>query len=121
MKIFLDIMEFHRKVGLLRDIKYSHGIDLEPCWGLVGLFDPHRLNELKEYIEKHPEYHIISAASEWVYFNKILENCFGYYLGDGDKNPEYIGAITSDPVRNFDIEPELENLFKSRKKDIADF
>lgn len=115
MKVFLDIGEFNRKVGLLRDIQYSHGIDLEPCWGVLGLFKPHRLNELKEYIEKHPEFHIISATSEWVYFNKVLENCFGYFLGEGDKDPDIIGAITSDPVRDFDIEPELDELFKSEK------
>jgi len=121
MKVFLDIEEFNKKVGLLRDIQYSHGIELEPCWGVLGLFKPHRLNELREYIEKHPEYHIISTTKNWVYFNRVIENCCGYFLGEGDKNQEHIGSIASDPVRNFDIEPELENLFKSEKKNVADF
>lgn len=89
------------------NLKHSYGVDLEPCWGPCGLFRPERLAQLTEYIEKHAEYHIISQLKNDVCLNKPISNCLGYFLGDGDKDPEIIYAGVCDPVRQFDVEPLL--------------
>lgn len=109
MKLIKTFHEFIEKVGLLTDIQYSHGIPLEPCWGVLGLFEKHRLKELKEFIEKFPEYHIISTTEKFVYFNREMTDFFGYYLGEGDKDPEIIYAEMSDEEGSFDFEEKWKN------------
>ncbi len=104
MKICKTYREFFYKVGILVDLKYSYGIDLEPCWGVVGFFKQHRLEELLAFVEKYPEYHIVSELGNNIFFNKVIQNRFGYFLAEGDQDPEivYLGVI--DPVRDFDYE-----------------
>lgn len=109
MKVLHDYGEFFRKVGLLCDLKYSYGIDLEPCWGVLGLFKPHRLPELKKYIEEHPEYHIISEIDDSVILNRLINNSFGYYLAEGDKDPELTYVPYVDPVEYFDYETHFND------------
>lgn len=104
MKVYTDYCEFFKKVGILCDLKYSYGINLSPCSGASGFFLPHRLNELKAYVEKHPEYHIISKLKNRIFFNKPVDNCKGYLLGEGDKNPDIVYAGVTDLMSQFDNE-----------------
>lgn len=104
VKVLYDYDEFWNKVGLLIDLKYSYGIDLDPCYGLLGLFKPHRLPELQKYVEEHPEYHIISEMNNDIFINHTVEHCFGFYLGEGDKDPEIMYVPKYDKVFAFDIE-----------------
>lgn len=124
-RVYRDIKEFYSKVGLLVDLKYSHGLDIEPCWGVVGLFKPHRLDELNQFVEKNSNLHIISMLENRIFLNKSIQNCYGYFLGEGDKDPEIIYAGISDKVRAFDIETHWDDdsywldPFKLRKHKIT--
>lgn len=109
MKLIKNLHEFYEKVGFLIDIQYSHGIPLEPCWGVLGLFKPHRLPELMAFVEKNPEYHIISMLENFVYLNKIISNCYGYYLGEGDKDPEIVYGQISDELGAFEYEEKCND------------
>lgn len=109
LKILHGYFEFRHRVGLLFDLKDSHGIDLEPCWGVLGLFEKHRLPELKTYIENHPEYHIISSLNNLMFLNQPIENCFGYFLGEGDKDPDLMYVPEVDPIGNFDFEARFND------------
>ena len=128
MKILQDYSKFWNKVGLLADLKNSYGIDLEPCWGILGLFKPHRLSELKKYVEEHPEYHIISKLENDMMINKIIDNSIGYFLAEGDKDPEIMYVEQIDPIEYFDFETHfyddsrwLDPLKLRKNKSLAKF
>ncbi len=88
MIIIPTTLEFRRRTAVLVDYEFEEA-DIVPD-SILGRFEHHRLDELIEFCEKNPDYHIISVINITLYFNKVLPNAQTYYLGQGDSNPDLV-------------------------------
>ncbi len=84
MKFIRDYIEFRARTKPVRD---EFDLDLMPDIGL-GLFFPERLEELKQYCQNHPKYHIMSILPSAIEVNKPLPTARFYILATGDSDPE---------------------------------
>ncbi len=84
MKFIRDYIEFRSRTKPVRD---DFDLDLIPDLGL-GLFLPHRLNELRQYCLNHPRYHIMSVMPLAIEVNKSLPAARFYQLAVGDSDPD---------------------------------
>jgi len=64
--------------------------DLKPfgivSCGISGEFEVERVEEIKDFCRKNPQFHIISAV-ENAYINRFIPNAFFYHLALGDSDP----------------------------------
>ena len=54
----------------------------------MGSFWDKDIPTLEKFCEENPEYHIITSVETLVTVNRFVKGGQGYYLGDGDDNPE---------------------------------
>jgi hypothetical protein len=80
------IQAFDDRVGLIQDYWEVHLIGLESD-DASGVFFASRLQVLQSYCKKNPAYHIVSLKNH-NYFNRPIVGMKGYFLADGDKDPE---------------------------------
>ncbi len=81
-------LEFRNRTGILFDYEFEP-VDIVPDT-ITGLFLRSRLDELIEYCEINPEYHIVSILYGSMFFNRILENATLFCLAGGDKDTSLV-------------------------------
>ncbi len=92
MNIIYDYYEFESRVRPLSDLDFAL-LDIVPDTQL-GFFRRERYQELLEYCEANPDFHIISTLRDsLVRVNAPLEFAGFYMLGQGDKNPKLVHAF----------------------------
>ena len=90
MKIIYDSQEFSDRTQLVRDHLDIFGIEPDTR---LGYFFPHRLEELLQYCEQYPEFHIVSELKNGAgKINRPIENAAFYLLAEGDADPNLIGC-----------------------------
>ncbi len=85
MILIQTVREFRQRAAILFDYEFE-SVGLAPDT-LYGAFDPHRIVELMEFCRKNPDYHIVSLLHAALYFNRVMPNATGFYLGQGDSDP----------------------------------
>ena len=95
MKIFEKYEEFKKYVGLLEEDFNWSKIGIEPDNDMF--FSVDRLQELLKFVEKNPEYHIVTHTSDGdgddndTMDNTIrIVNRLGYCLANGSREPAFL-------------------------------
>ncbi len=88
MIIVPKLLEFRQRTAVLVDYEFED-VSIEPD-SMIGTFETSRLEELKQFCQENPNYHIISELNFCLYFNKVLPNAQQFYLGQGDENPDLV-------------------------------
>lgn len=88
MKLFKDYVAFTRVTGRITDNDRLEPLGLYPCTRL-GQFEPEQLQQLITFCQSNPRYHIISIVNRFLFVNKVRNDAWAYYLGDGDKTEDF--------------------------------
>ena len=81
-------IEFLNRTAIILDFEFED-INLIPN-SPAGMFDNHRLEELKRFCVQNPVYHIVSVVNAGLYFNKPIPDAQTFYLAEGDSNPDLV-------------------------------
>ena len=98
--------DFNNKTGIVNDMMALYPTLVSDS--LLGEFLPHRFQELKQFCNRNPGYHIITSRGLCRY-NKCLGNADGYHLATG----------SSDPGLAVDFRPYLVN-YKETGREIIE-
>ena len=84
-----DISMFYARTGLLCLAKQLEWLDL-PIKDAFGLFDESQIEMLVDFCSFHHEFHIISGTNPGWLENRYVTGQRTYYLGNGDKDPNFV-------------------------------
>lgn len=101
MKFVRDYIEFRKLTKPVRD---DFDLDISPDMEL-GIFFPHRLDELKQFCLSHPRYHIMSLLPPALKLNKPVASARFYLLAEGDADPDlwYRDPMNQDQFEDSEI------------------
>jgi len=88
-----DLKRFMIRTGMLRYDEEYLRLGLEPSD--EGWFYKERYDELAEFCEIYPQYHLISLPGGPLYLNRSISDCWMYHLAKGDRDP----GLIHDPFR----------------------
>jgi hypothetical protein len=113
-KFIKDYRSFSRLTGMLTDLRYSHGIDLDGS-NAVGTFRRERVGVLLDFCERNQQYHVVSFDGTY-YFNKYAPHARVFLLAEGDKDPGLLFMFTIDLQRAFDLATDQKSWNSLRHK-----
>jgi hypothetical protein len=88
-----ELAEFFKRVGRIWIYEELMFLGIEPET-LAGKFRSGRLHLLQEFCLNDPDFHIVSCQDYKIY-NKYIPDANGYYLADGDNDPNLMVDLLS--------------------------
>jgi hypothetical protein len=88
IEVHLYKSSFFGEVGIV-DIFTLRELGLSPDTG-VGMFCPSQLEELKDFCEKNPQYHVISTMRCGTMLNRPRIGAHHHFLGRRNSNPKLV-------------------------------
>lgn len=111
MRIVTSYDEFADEVEVIWDREQLLNMGLICSTSLVGIFVPSEMDDVIEFCEMNPQFHIVSVCLSGFIWNRFHPDGNAYHLAEG--NPD------SDLVLDFRIEREesLDELFSSKPRE----
>lgn len=78
--------EFHRKTGIIGCVHRLNEMNLEPR-DIIGVFWLRDIAKLFETCKNDIRLHIVTNINPGLTVNRYVEGSYGFYLADGDKDP----------------------------------
>jgi hypothetical protein len=88
-----ELQQFFKRVGQIWIFEELMFLGVEPE-RLTGRFRSKSVHLLQDFCAKEPGYHIISCQDYKIY-NRYLAKANGYYLADGDNDPNLMVDLLS--------------------------
>ena len=98
VELFVDIIEFYERVGMICDFREFDRLGLERGFSLTS-FPPHLVQQLLELCADDPSYHIVSGVTPERLVNKYIPDALSFHLAQGDSTPNLVLNPSVDPKR----------------------
>lgn len=90
MRIVTSFFEFETEVKTIIDGYRLRDMGLVSQFSMNGKFYPCEVDELKDFCEHHPKFHIVSYGRNWVMWNRYHPEGYLYRLAEGNPDPNFM-------------------------------